>query len=451
MMHFGSATALGVIGRDSGIPRVSFAFPEKPFSTEPFFWMQHLVASLACRLYGDEQHTFDPPYIPRLNEFYSRSMHFQYDKLRIEPSRIGLIVEATENDSALKALPVADLIERVLEIAGYETRPSAGGLIARQLIARMGGLQGTRAFKIPGVRRLIRTHGPTAVFTKAGALQLIASTDLTNTTARFSDHERLFIEPRRSDTKLTPNDVFAYLVEKGLFRIGVELACPHCRMRSWVALDSLRQRVDCELCGDGYDATRQLVDTAWSYRRSGVLGAERNALGAVPVILTLQQLQANLHEGLHVASLDLAPRSGVDLPACEVDFVWMIQRTHQHEIAIILGEYKDQGPIRLDEFRADVANLGRVADTLEREGFRAYVLLAKLAAFTSDEIAAAKALNDQYRRRVILLTARELEPYFMYERTKKEFSLDARAGTPNDLAETTAVLYFREASRHEPS
>jgi len=71
--------------------------------------------------------------------------------------------------------------------------------------------------------------------------------------------------------------------------------------------------------------------------------------------------------------------------------------------------------------------------------------LAKLCPFTADEIALAKTLNDRYRRRVILLTARELEPYHFYERTKLEFkNIHDYAGRPEDLANNTAMMYFNE-------
>jgi hypothetical protein len=121
----------------------------------------------------------------------------------------------------------------------------------------------------------------------------------------------LFIEARPLDTKLTPSAVFSFLVEKGLSRIGADLTCPVCRLTSWVALESLQQRIVCSLCGSEYSATRQLLGEKWTYRRSGVLGLEKNNQGAVPVVLTLQQLQANngqTSENLYSASLDLIPK-----------------------------------------------------------------------------------------------------------------------------------------------
>jgi hypothetical protein len=450
MMHLGSASVLGVMGHESGKPKISFALSEKPFCGDIWFHTQHLVASISFigGLYGDEHFTLNPPYLPELNELYARTMHFEYNKLRIEPGRVGLVIDASDHDSFLYALPVSELMERIFGMAGYNAKLSSGGLIVRQLIAHLGGIQGARVFKIPGVRRLLRTHGPRAAFTKSGALQLIGAKDPENPDAKFSDYEDLYIETRPIGAKLQPGAVFAYLVERGLFRIGAELTCPNCRIASWTALDRLKQRVVCELCGQEYDATRQLVNGEWYYRRFGVLGAEKNALGAVPVALTLQQLAVNLHAAFHdevySPSMELEPRNGGDLPNCEIDFVWLIPRPYPHKTVIIIGECKDQGPVALNDFEKDVENLRRVADALPRKRFKTFVLLSKLAPFTPDEIERARGLNDKYRSRAILLTARELEPYHIYDRTKAEFDIKGLGGTPEDLALATVEMYFKE-------
>lgn len=375
-------------------------------------------------------------------------MCIQYDRLRIEPGRVGLVINAADTDSFLYALPVTELMEHVFEMAGFKAEPSPAGLITRQLIARLGGLQGSRVFKIPGVRRLLKTHGPGASFTKNSALQLIASNDPDNPDAKFDDHDDLYIEPRPIGTKLEPSAVFSHLVENGLFRIGVNLTCQSCRMASWIALDTLKQQVLCELCGDEYDATRQLVNSKWYFRRSGVLGREKNAEGAVPVVLTLQQLETNLgfitDDSMYSPSLNLLPMEGCDAPKCEVDLVWIIARDYRRKTAIILGECKDKGPIKLDEFEKDVENLCRVADALPKKRFETFVLLTKLAPFTPEEIEVAKTFNDNYQHRIILLTARELEPYHIYERTKLEFDINEYGTSPEDLAQTTAMIYFKK-------
>jgi hypothetical protein len=41
-----------------------------------------------------------------------------------------------------------------------------------------------------------------------------------------------------------------------------------------------------------------------------------------------------------------------------------------------------------------------------------------------------------------LLTARELEPYQIYERTQKEFGITSFGGSPEELAAVTDHIYF---------
>jgi hypothetical protein len=355
MMCFDKVSVLGVFGRERSRPKVSFSLSNKPFCGDPWFHTQHLVASVSFigGLFNDENYTLKPPYIPELNEFYARTMHFEYNKLRIESDRIGIVIDAADADSWLSALPVADLVDRIFGMAGYETRLSNGGLITRQVISRLGGLQGARVFKIPGVRRLLRTHGPMSTFTKKCALELIGQQDPQNPGASFSDYLDLYIEQRPIGSKLNPVDVFGHLIEKGLFRIGSELTCPSCRMANWTPLDSLRHRIACDLCGHEYDVTRQLANGTWHYRRSGILGTERNAQGAVPVALTLQQLEttlgAGLNDGVYSSSLDLT-RIGQTRNECEIDFIWIIPRSYPRKTVVILGECKDQGPINCKRY-----------------------------------------------------------------------------------------------------
>lgn len=454
MMSFGETSTLGVMGESNGAPRVNFALADKPFDNDVNFHTQHLVVSISLvgGLYGDEQHTFGVPYVPELNEFYARTMHFDYSKFRVEPDRIGLVIDAVDHDSFLMAMPVADLVQHIFSMAGFEAKLSNSGRIVRQLLTQLGGLQGARVFKIPGARQLLKKFGPRDTFLRDTARDTIVDRTTEHPSGTFSAHRKLFLGPRSGTAHLTPPDVFSYLVDKGLFRMGVELECTKCGMSSWVALDVLKQEAVCELCGHSYDATRQLLDSKWRFRRSGILGAERNVQGAVPVALTLQQLGANLdrglHHGMYSASLDLKPSVESGLPNCEVDFVWLTKERHPDCLTVILAECKDQGPIRPEEFRRDVDNMRRVADALPKHRFTTYLLFVKLAPFTVEEIALARTLNGPYQRRVILLTARELEPYRIFERLKEEHGINSYGGTPEELANVTAQLYFNDPERN---
>jgi hypothetical protein len=446
MMYFGEATALGVVSRERGTPRVSFSLNDKPFSGEQWFHSQHLVASIALigGVYDEPNYTFQPPYIPELNEFLARTMHLGYSELRVEPERVGLIIDAADHDASLSGLPTTALVQRIFGLADFDSRPSGAGLIAQQLFSRLGEL-GARVFKIPGVRRLLRQYGPATSFTKGAALQIIGGKDPDNPQARFSDHHNLHFEARPSGQDLTPDMAFAYMVEKGLFRIGADLVCSTCRLTSWTALDALKQAHVCELCGTAFDATRQLVNGEFHYRRTGVLGLEKNSQGAVPVALVLQQLTNNLgggfHGGLHAVSHDLAPKQGVALPTCEVDFVVLLNQSLPNKPVVLIGEVKDIGG-SIDT--RDIENLRQVADALLPNRLETFIVFAKLGPFSDEEIALARTLNSEYQNRVILLTARELEPYRLYERTEKELGIKARGSSAEDLASVTAQIYFKD-------
>lgn len=450
-MHFGRASTLGVMGESNGVPRVSFALADKPFHGDLHFMHQHLVASISFigGLYDDQQHTFKVPYVPEFNEFYARTMHFDYGKVRVEPERIGTIIDAADHDTFLSAVPVADLIKRVFSMTGYESKLSNSGRIVRQLLTQLGGPQGARVFKIPGARQLLKTFGPRDTFSRDAALNIIRGKTPEHPSGTIGAHSDLYLCPRPANTRLGPPDVFAFMVSKGLFRVGVDLDCPNCGILSWVSLDVLKQQTTCELCGHAYDATGQLLNTAWRFRRSGILGAERNAQGAVPVALTLQQLDTALRgasrESVYSPSLDLKPAPASGLASCEVDFVWLMSMRYPEPTQVILAECKDQGPIKIEEFQRDVDNLRRVADALPASRFEPYVLLVKLMPFTADEIAIARTLNEPYRQRVILLTARELEPYHIYDRLKNE-GITSYGGSPKELAHVTAQLYFTDPS-----
>ncbi len=445
-MHFGKESSLGVLGGSPARPRIRFALKDKPFSGDTRFYQQHLVASVSINGWRADgaNYTFQPPYIPELNEFAARAMHHDFGALRLEKDSVGVVIDAADPDISLEALSTSSLIEEIFNLGGFRATPSSSGLITRQLITRMGGVDGARAFKIPGVRKLLRTYAPNQSFTRKGALQLIGQTDK-ETHASFADHENLYIEPRDHGTKLTSQMAFSHLVEKGLFRIGSDIKCPACALISWTALDALEQKAVCPFCGNSFDATRQLVEGEFAYRRSGVLGLEKNAMGAVPVALLLQQLSVNLMASLSDCifgvSYDLIPTSATaGFPKCETDFCVLLATPHSDRTSIIIGECKDIGG-KID--MNDIGNLRHIAAALPNNRFDVFILLAKLGPFSPDEISLAKSINaESGMRRVIMLTARELEPYYLFEKTNIELGLNLHGHTAENLANATHEIYF---------
>ncbi len=403
-------------------------------------------------LYDDDQHTFELPYIPELNEFFARTVHFDYSKLRVEPERVAVIIDAEDHDAFVNAMPVPALMKKLFSLAGFESVPSGGGRILRQLLTQLQGVQGARVFKILGARKLLKTSGLRDSVEKHDAARIITDKSQAHPHGTFATHVDLHLGPRARGTKLTPPDVFGFMVEKGLYRMGAELDCPHCEMSNWIHVDSVKQVCKCDLCGETFDATRQLMKDPWRFRRSGILGVERNAQGAIPVALTLQQLDSNIsHFGsnCYSTSLDLWPTVDPKSWRCEVDFVWLGSSNYPDPAPIVLGECKDVGPIRPEDFAKDIENLRRVADALPARRLKAYILLTKLAAFTEEEKALAKTLNGRYQERVIMLTADELEPYHFNESFEKK-GVTGYGSRLEELASITTKLYFTPPAASAP-
>ena len=450
-MYFSEGSSLANIGTSFGKQRVSFQLPPKPFAEDRWFHNQHLVISLdmGIGLFGNERSTLATPYIPELNEFYGRNYYYEWDKARVEPEGLGVIAHASKSDLSVDAIDVSVLIEQIFRVAGIASTPSKPGLIASRLIQQMGGLQKCRPFKIRGVRDLIENFGPDKSFTRSGAIQTIRAKDTATGQIDFTLYENLFIEERSFHTKLTPEAVLSYLLKKSVFRAGLEFDCPNCRLEFWAGLDNLSCEIACAFCGHQFNITPHLNHRGdWRFRRSGLFGRDDNQEGAIPVMLMLQQLDTKfrLWGMLFTTAMNLEPDSAT-INKCETDFVVVVPKHHDGRIQIAIGECKTRKNITED----DIAKLKTVAETFPSERFKIFVILAKLTKFTSDEIQYAGALNDEFHRRAILMTARELEPYDLYERTSEELGVNRTAVSFDDMANITHQIYFQTTTTALPT
>jgi hypothetical protein len=49
--------------------------------------------------------------------FLARNMQFDYSKLRVEPERLGVIIDASDTDSSISGVSVSELFEQVFRQA----------------------------------------------------------------------------------------------------------------------------------------------------------------------------------------------------------------------------------------------------------------------------------------------------------------------------------------------
>ncbi len=212
----------------------------------------------------------------------------------------------------------------------------------------MGGVQGCRVFKIEGVRKLIAKYSPDQSFVRSEAIKLIGNFDEATSRPRFAPFEDLFIAPRPFRKKLDPQGALDFLLERGVFRVGLDLICPHCELSFWQLLDDVKTKLECVYCGASFDVTRQLRDRDWAFRRSGLFGRTDHQRGGIPVAVTIQQLDSTLHSDriLYTTSLELAPTADSTIDKCETDFV-ILTVGYSHNSPdlpqLLIGECKGAG------------------------------------------------------------------------------------------------------------
>jgi hypothetical protein len=426
-------------------PTLSFQTQSSPFYKFNGDHTQHAIASIEpITDLLDEEFTIIPPNIPELNEYYGRNYYFAWNQLRVAQSGVGIIIHIWQNSLSLHALKSQDLIEQVFSVYGLKSKQSHAGLLGRRLINQMGGLQDCRVFKIKGVRDLIEKYSHDQSFTRSAANMTIGQIN-TKGNPNFSKYEGLVIQHKPSRSKLTPDETFSYLVDKGVFRVGLKFRCNNCELSFWKHIDEVKTFTVCEFCGKEVNVSTQLKDRDWAFRRSGIFGRDNHQEGGIPVAVTLQQLNTTFFSGHFVYSTALDITFEKEDKKCETDFVVLISG-YAGRAKLIIGECKTHKEIT-DQ---DVENLIEVADSFPEEIIDVFILFSKFGQFTPTEIELIKKtrmeiiiMNDTiYKDRAIMLSDRELEPYFMYEYASKEFKIEQHGSSVDNLVLNTNKIFI---------
>jgi len=380
-----------------------------------------------------EGHTLQLPFIPRLNEWYSHRTGSIPHRLRVQTGGIGVVKELWDQTLQLWPIGGGAVIYKILELAGFRVAPSVPGRIAQQLITQMGGLEGCRVFKIPGVRKLIALKSAREGITRSTAVHTIF--DKTETGASsFAKFKSLVIASR--ETSGTPDLTFNYLLRQGVFRPGLKFDCPRCTLDSWVSLGEVSETCNCGYCGQKFLVAPHLKNRGdWRFRLTGLFGREGGHEGAVPVVLTLLQLlRVHGFEGSFLYSTGTELKAGDD--QCEVDAI-VVERS-RGEVRLLLGECKTSGEVTND----DITKLLRVQRRVSKIGIECYPLFAKTTEhFTDIEIERLKGLRREHVW-PILFTAAELEPYEPYENLRETGAELRHPHDLRDLARNSELLYL---------
>jgi len=122
--------------------------------------------------------------------------------------------------------------------------------------------------------------------------------------------------------------------------------------------------------------------------------------------------------------------------------VFLLNRGRDHRVQVAIGECKTRKLITED----DVQNLLRVAKSFPTDRFDGSCPAGWCSWVIAKPLASAAA-NNEYVRRALMLTPRELDCWHAYERAAELFDIDSTIIDLEGMAEATHRIFFDKALR----
>jgi hypothetical protein len=355
-------------------------------------------------LVGDERLTLKFPQLPRMNAFIDQG----HAGMRVKREHLSLFVDAERSVYGLSARSFRAVMREVLAHCGFEMKDSVPGKYSRRALELMGGVQGCRVLKLPGVRKLLRAPATRKGIEWSPACEIISDVDPATKKTSLEQLD-LFLDGERATM---PEVVLRHLVKKGVLSPGVALECPKCGERTWYATTRLRKRVPCECCGAVSGTEARLGDKLRLQFKVAPLWVKADVqFGVIPVILALWRMEElhSLSPGRFLTSVELSG-AGAEM---EVDFIGLIEERDERQ-TVLVGECKSTRERDPDKLLAKIARLRAWYDAVKGAGLDACVAFVTAEReFDQGLLAECEAMVRE-KRRVLLFTARELDPYMIY-------------------------------------
>lgn len=181
-----------------------------------------------------------------------------------------------------------DAITSWLEVKGITATPSDAGRVAEQVIASVGGLNGTNILCERGILEQLNSMARSRREWKDGSADEFA-----DRTASVQDwmmtlrpiQKKLFGQWKTLDR----------LVANGMLRLGLAPRCPHCMQENWYSLNDVADQLSCARCLKVYLFPQGNPDRKlFKYRVVGPFATPGYARGGYAVALTLRFLEGEL-------------------------------------------------------------------------------------------------------------------------------------------------------------
>ena len=141
-------------------------------------------------------------------------------------------------------------------------------------------------------------------------------------------------------------------VEKGVFRVGIRVQCPHCIRQSWYPLDALAEGMNCPLCLRQFPAINNLTQGKWTFKTAGSFSVPGYADGAYAVLLAVGCICGERIETLRATPILSFNAVGPQGKTLEADYamLWEESIFGQEQSGVLFGESKTYGEFKTEDF-----------------------------------------------------------------------------------------------------
>jgi hypothetical protein len=285
---------------------------------------QHWAVDIKVFGSGDEEHMWRLPWLnPKCDEYINfRFGHGHGLELaRVSKQGIAAIRRGERDTLHLREPEVKAVLKTFLKSHGFNyQQTSSPGLALERILEQMGGIFGCRAFQNPGVREVIErlsTGAPMHVET-------VRRTILRNTP--MSRKEQI----KKSQALLDG------LIQKRVFRQGLELQCERCQRYSWYGLHEFGEEYKCKRCFHT-QPVGMLGENPWQYVSDGLFTLPGKMAGCLSAATALVCLRNFLREDFKVVPSFEYNDGAVD---SERDFALFTSGFLEDDVDVIFGECK---------------------------------------------------------------------------------------------------------------
>lgn len=264
------------------------------------------------------------------------------DEWRID--RNGLVGLVRHESRKYLAIPLAeDVMFAWLSDFGWKPQLSPPGLLAKQIQRQLeGNLYMLRNETLLGL--LEHMNGGNVQRDGKPATKQFVQPEL---------ERDLLIGEVKSRLSSSRGSGYDYLVEKGIFRVGIRTRCPHCLRNSWFPLQGIGEHLTCPRCLQEFPAVNNLTLGKWTYKTAGPFSVPAYADGAYAVLLTVNFFCGETTSTRRTTPVLSFKAEAPQKPALEADFalLWEESIYGEQRGGVIFGECKTYGEFDAKDYK----------------------------------------------------------------------------------------------------